>query len=237
MPRSRSVRLGDRPDRSWTDLRQSARRPAWPEADSPGGSDGISGVDRKYKGEFMKHAYPPLVLMIITALSLTACGSQEEPQARSTQAVELSWADGVSSKEELIQKADAVVVGTVQSTDLAEATSFGALTDATIAVETWVKSLDAEPEEITIRQTGGVADGVLYEVEDDPLLTVGEKGVFFVRYDANTGVYVILGGPTGRFQVTGDDANPLPKSSIRGSKPEKLSDLLIEARESGDAGT
>jgi hypothetical protein len=178
----------------------------------------------------MRYVYASVVLVVGTALSLTACGSQGQPEPRSTRLVELSWAEGESSREELIEEADAVVVGTVRSTDLAEVTGFGALTDATLAVETWAKSLDAGPEEIIIRQTGGVADGVLYEVEDDPLLTVGERGVFFLRYDGNTGVYVVLGGPTGRFQVAGDDAIPLPGSSIRGSKREKVSALVDEAR-------
>jgi hypothetical protein len=67
-----------------------------------------------------------------------------------------------------------------------------------MAVAIWAKSSGTRPNEITIRQTGGVADGVFYEVKDDPLTQVGEKGVFFARYDENTGIYVILGGPTGR---------------------------------------
>lgn len=185
---------------------------------------------RSIRGTIVKRIQAPLAITFIAALSLTGCGAHQEPEVRSTQSVELSWADGASSKGELVRKADAIVVGTVQSTEVAEMTDFGPLTDATISVDTWAKSKDTRPDEITIRQTGGVVDGVFYEVEDDPLLQVGEKGVFFVRYDGNTGVYVVLGGPTGRFKVNGDEAVPLPNSSIAGSKKEKLADLVRQAQ-------
>ena len=166
-------------------------------------------------------------LAVATALVLAGCAAATEPGPVPTRSLEPSWAEGATSLGELIEKADAVVVGTVESTAAAEEAEFGALTDSTIRVETWAKSASEEPETMVIRQTGGVADGVFFQIEDDPLLRVGERGVFFVRHAADRGVYVVLGGPTGRFTVTGDDAVPFPGSALGGLAPQKM-DLLIQ---------
>jgi hypothetical protein len=165
-------------------------------------------------------------LIVATGFFLAGCGAAAEPRPAETRSIEVSWAEGASSTGELSEKAEAVVVGSVESTETAEVTDFGALTDATIRVDTWAKSTGEEPETIVIRQTGGVADGVFFQVDDDPLLQVGERGVFFVRYVADRGVYVVLGGPTGRFTVSGDNAVPLPGSAMNGSGALKVDQLV-----------
>lgn len=178
----------------------------------------------------MRLAQLTLLVVAATGLVLSGCSGTGEPQPIKTQSLELSWADGASSKDELIKQAEAIIVGTVESTEVTEVTDFGPLSDATISVNTWVKSQGEKPETIVIRQTGGESDGVLYQAADDPLLQVGEKGIFFVRYDANTGVYIILGGPTGRFKVIGNDAQPLPGTAIQGFTSQKVAQLIEEAK-------
>lgn len=55
--------------------------------------------------------------------------------------------------------------------------------------------------ELTVRQVGGVLGDVRQEVVDDPLMTVGDQVVLFLRLDPTLGHYGVLSGPAGRFVV------------------------------------
>lgn len=175
-----------------------------------------------------------MVLPAVIALLLTGCAPAESrPAEAETCSLEASWADGASTKAELIDQAEAVVVGTVEATKAADEQDALPFTDASIRVQAWAKSDDGgQPETIVIRQTGGEVKGRLCQVRDDPLLVVGEQGVFFVRESPDAGVYMILGGPTGRFTVIGDQAQPLPGSIIAGITTQDVAQLIEEVRAS-----
>lgn len=59
-------------------------------------------------------------------------------------------------------------------------------------------------QEITIIQTGGVIDGVTYEVPGEQMLTVGEDYLLFAT-DSFDGAFAILGGSAGTYVASGDD--------------------------------
>jgi hypothetical protein len=54
---------------------------------------------------------------------------------------------------------------------------------------------------LTIHQTGGVVGKTTFEVSDDPLFVVGSSAVLFL-HEYQTGKFYVVGGPTGRFQLS-----------------------------------
>ena len=70
----------------------------------------------------------------------------------------------------------------------------------------------AEDNQVTIHQTGGTLDGVAFLDEDNPLLEVGERGIFYLQ-KVPAG-YVTLSGPTGRMTIAEGKALPLPASTL-----------------------
>jgi hypothetical protein len=120
--------------------------------------------------------------------------------------------------------ADAVIVGRVVaiSGTGTDATSYQGVpyTEFSVSVVQWVKGNG--PSSIVIKQTGGTdAAGATWSVEGDPLLQVGEQDVFFLHEFA-PGDYFIVGGPTGRFPISGGTVSPMPEGIARDGLPESL---------------
>jgi hypothetical protein len=75
-------------------------------------------------------------------------------------------------------------------------------------------------------QLGGVIGSSRQEVQDDPLMSVGDHVALFLRFDQLTGNYGVLGGPQGRFlernglvyslDVLYPDRNIFPAQTISG---------------------
>lgn len=74
-------------------------------------------------------------------------------------------------------------------------------TDFKFRVDRVVKGNLKLGDTITIRQTAAEStEKIIYEPTDDPLLKQGERLLGFMRYAQNENVYVIIGGPQGRFE-------------------------------------
>lgn len=67
--------------------------------------------------------------------------------------------------------------------------------------------LTAAGAKLSVHQTGGVVDGVLHQIDDDPVFKVSESCVLFLdQYQA--GHFKVVGGPTGRFEVNNGTVSP-----------------------------
>lgn len=58
-------------------------------------------------------------------------------------------------------------------------------------------------QEVTVIQTGGVVDGVTYQVEGEVILDTGESYLLFAT-DSFDGAFAILGGSAGTYLSSGD---------------------------------
>lgn len=150
-----------------------------------------------------------LVAILVTGLlttTLTACGRSQSTKAHSHLAA--SWADGASTVAGLAKNSDAValvaitaVVATGQDPDPFDRTPY---TSFTATVRRWL--MGTGDATIQIKQTGDTSQ----QVDDDPLLKVGEVAVVFLHEFAEN-KYYIVGGPTGRFHLDDQDhLVPLP---------------------------
>lgn len=142
-----------------------------------------------------------LAIVALCAGGLIACSSSEEPSSIHTS---VSWAYEFGTVAELRAAADLIAVVEVVE-DRAVPSEPGSQRTVSFSnreVRVIESFAGAEgPTRIRIRQTDGISD--------DPLLVVGEQYLVFARYAESADVYVILGGPQGRFVIRGDAAVPL----------------------------
>jgi hypothetical protein len=150
-------------------------------------------------------------LIVAAVLSVAACSSSAGKPAAAIDHLHASWADGYPTITEMTTHATVVVEGTVTGVS-----GHGQLdntgnnlpggnppavpyTDFSFGVTSVLKG--SSPASITLRQTGGTAaDGALAVVDDDPLLTPGQRAILFLR-KFGPDQYFIMGGPAGRFPV------------------------------------
>ena len=165
------------------------------------------------------------VLAFMLLFGLWGCGdSTSSTSPTATKTLHMSWANAADTVAGMAANSDAVALVTIKSVagtgvdkDLGDGAPY---TLFTASVERWLKGTGGS--EITIKQTGG--DNV--QVEDDPLLQVGESAVLFLHQFAD-GQYFIVGGPTGRFHLDGqNNLVPMPDGILKDTGP--LSGLAAE---------
>lgn len=154
----------------------------------------------------------------VLLLGLSGCGnSTASPDSSTPTTLHMSWANASDTVEGMAANSDAVaqitiksVAGTGVDKDLGDGAPY---TLFTAKVERWMKGTG--DTQITIKQTGSAS----VQVEDDPLLEVGEVAVVFLHEFAD-GRYFIVGGPTGRFHLdVHDNLVPLPGGILRDTGP------------------
>ena len=150
-------------------------------------------------------------ILLVAGLMLTGCGTGQSSEANKVLSLTPSYAELFTTVPGLTKAADAVVVGTVTASVDAPPVDGLPFTNALVEVEEWVKG-GAEDNQVTIHQTGGTLDGVAFLDEDNPLLEVGERGIFYLQ-KVPAG-YVTLSGPTGRMTIAEGKALPLPASTL-----------------------
>ncbi len=139
-----------------------------------------------------------------------------------------SWAEYYTSVADLKSHADLAVVGTVSSIAPAEQpTANGPVYSiVTLDVESspWSRALGTAmpaggkasatiPATVSFIETGGTYQGVTYEIDEDPLLQVGDRALmFFTEY--SPGKYRVTGGPSGRFSVKGGVVTPIAQNGV-----------------------
>lgn len=122
--------------------------------------------------------------------------------------IEASWPKGYSSLGDLRADADAVIIGNVANVSFQGPDPQDAqlpLTRYSVTVERVLSG--TAPANLTLQQTGGVIQGVRQVVAGDPLLATGQKYLMYLHFVATgpaAGVYYVLGGGQGRFEVRPD---------------------------------
>ena len=154
----------------------------------------------------------------------------------------VSWATGYKGIEQLSAEADLIAVGTVERVigvtgDVIGEVRWGPImlyfTDFAFSVERALKG-PQDVGEVLIHQTGAAGK---MEVPDDPLLEPGDKYVVFL-HEYETGKYLILGGPQGRFQIIENEVfsmnnilpgigSPVPGLDVKGVEKASFVESVI----------
>jgi len=154
-----------------------------------------------------------IIVGVITIVfpSLNYHSSQKESSSRVsgygqkiTQVINysVSWAIYYPDINSMIKDSDLIVIGTIISYKSYTNGRHGDLvfTDYKIKVEKVLKG--PKKDYIIFTQTGGIINGIKYEVNDDPLMKIGEKAVFFLKYDKESDKYFT--NPQGRLLIIND---------------------------------
>lgn len=141
-----------------------------------------------------------------------------EPRICQTFQLHASWAEYYKSLAALKEHADYSVAGTVSEIIETARMTRGPVVQTfalNVSKVLWVKDTDhSVPERLTLRQTGGILDGVLYELDDDPLFRAQDEVIVFLK-EYEPGEYKIVGGPTGRFSVVNGTVRSIVENGVR----------------------
>lgn len=127
--------------------------------------------------------------------------------------VGVSWAETYASAREAFPHADLVVVGTIldhasEVDELSPPDKRSALPFTTFRMHVERVLRGTASNVISILQTGGSINGAVFQVSDDPLMHDGDRDLLFLRRvgagDPHSGMYFVIGGPTGRYEIAAD---------------------------------
>jgi hypothetical protein len=146
-----------------------------------------------------------------------------------------SWATYYLDLPGLINASDVVVVGTVSEilppqrhgqdpNDPQYLTTESVVTISDVLTNPGQEAIS--DSQLTVVQTGGMTDNVLYQVDDDPIFKPNETLVLFLVRNAG-GTYRTAGGPSGRFEVshgrvTASADNAVPAKDVAMDKFEQM---------------
>lgn len=106
-----------------------------------------------------------------------------------------SWTKGYDSIEELTDNSDLIAL--IEVTGISGVEEKSGLYFTTYNAKV-IRGINTKEETIKIRMTGKSDDKGKMEIDDDPLMNVGEKWFIFARLN-DYGSYTIRSGPYGRF--------------------------------------
>lgn len=168
-----------------------------------------------------------LGLLTLGLCALVAAGgcSSSQKQGNSQKqeksaSLDASWATEYQSLASLKSNADVAVLGTftkvMQQTIDKNNIPY---TDFQFSVKRQLFKLGSKQSvangaALSVHQTGGTVDGVLMQVDDDPLFKVGDSAILFLHQYA-PGMYYVIGGPTGRFKVANDQVSPINSEGVK----------------------
>jgi hypothetical protein len=142
-----------------------------------------------------------------------------------------SW-DEYSSFKNLAGNSTNIVSGKVMSVNISDMKNMIPTTDFNFQIDHSVKGDLKQGDVIVIRQTGAEGANLVTEVHDDPLLKEGDSIFGFLRYSAEHDIYVIVGGPQGRFIDQGNQVSSLDSVNENASWiPIKVRNAPIESFE------
>jgi hypothetical protein len=126
--------------------------------------------------------------------------------------------------------ATAIVIGEVLGIKGSNTDSMVPTTDFAFRVDKVIKGQIDLGTIIAIRQSGGESnESIIYEETDDPPLEQGERFLGFMRYAEEEDVYVILGGPQGRFEEENGMLSSLDnRDPNAGWIPVKVKDVPVD---------
>ena len=156
---------------------------------------------------------------------LGACSASPQTSAApKVVSMDASWAEAYQSMSALKAHTDVAVEGTITAASLdPQASSTDVpFTDFQFTVGSTffdphnrIVAAASKPAVLTIHQTGGLVNGTIFQVDDDPLFQVGQRYVLFLR-EYSPGHYLVVGGPTGRFAVAASGAvTPIVSDGVK----------------------
>jgi hypothetical protein len=168
------------------------------------------------------------VLWGIVFLSGCSSGSSYE-QTPTTVTLDTSWTRLYHDIKSLKHDSDVVISGTVTGIAKTDTSQSPVMTDYNFQIHQilWDPHKRIQGTGLIVRQTGGVANGTRYVVEDDPLFQIGQQAVLFL-HEFNSGYYFVLGGPSGRFLVQGGIVKTVNAEGV--SLPSGLSENSFNAQ-------
>lgn len=86
--------------------------------------------------------------------------------------------------------------------------------------------LTSSPTHITIHQTGGWQGNTLHQVCGDPLFRISEGTILFL-HQFSPGQYLVIGGPSGRFEVHHGFVQPVNDEGVK--LPPNLTEQQFDA--------
>ena len=173
-------------------------------------------------------ALPLLALPLLALPACTRAPAEVQPSAQASAPVRAaprvvryaaSWAQYCRSMKDLKGYSDIAVVGVVSEVSPAVQAAADGLVFTTVTLTVasmpWSRVLTTPvPETVSYVQTGGTYQGVTYQIDDDPLVQVGDRVLmFFSEY--SPGTYRVTGGPTGRFSVAGGVVKPVVEDGVQ----------------------
>jgi hypothetical protein len=156
------------------------------------------------KKEHLKHTFLPKgrvfrhvsrLVLISFALEgivfLSGCSSgSSHGQTVTTVTLSASWTRLYHDIKSLKHDSDVVVSGTVTGISNTDTSQTPVMTDFIFQVHQtlWDPHNRIHDTNLIVRQTGGVANGTRYVIQDDPLFQIGQKAVLFL-YEFSPGFY------------------------------------------------
>jgi hypothetical protein len=131
--------------------------------------------------------------------------------------MDASWAEGYNNLADLKAHSAIAVQGSFTRVKAQPSIKTIPVTDFEFTVETVLNDpghLVTSGAKLTVRQTGGIVDGVLHQTADDPLFKISENAVLFLK-QPEPGLFYVAGGPTGRFEVVNGKVTPLAPDGVK----------------------
>lgn len=160
-----------------------------------------------------------IAIMLAAAVApVAACSSGHTaavPQTTTT--LDASWAEYYHSLSPLKTHSQLAVEGTIKGVKSTSSDHGIPITDFEFSVDSTLFDpghRNKTGTAITIHQTGGVVNGHEWQVNDDPVFRVGEHLVLFLR-EPQPGLYMVVGGPTGRFEINNGVLTPTAKDGVK----------------------
>jgi hypothetical protein len=139
-----------------------------------------------------------------------------------------SWAEWYRDVHSLKQHAEIVAIGAI--TGIKQQTGSTPLVFTTFAFG--VSNVLYDPQHLAtpvlnLFQTGGVVGNNLYQIRDDPLFHQGEMLLLFL-HQSDKGLYHVIGGPSGRFEITNGMVSPITDMGVKFSGPLPVADFITQ---------
>jgi hypothetical protein len=173
------------------------------------------------EGKMMKK----LMTILLSFLMLILCSCRNVRSSAETSGyISASWSRSYANIEELSINSDLIALVKVKGIDKRLVQNGIPFTTFQVEVITPVYNVEIG-DAFVVFMTGGVKNGITVEVEDDPLLQVGEECMVFCKENPD-GTFQILSGPQGRFAHQNGKLNSLSVVNERVREKSLISKII-----------
>ena len=134
------------------------------------------------------------LVLVVCAVFLSSCSRSDK--ASNNIVLHASWVKYYENINELTDESD--IIALMEIKDVASVTQDENGLYFSVFRADVLESVLGKEESIDLLLTGAAVENIKMEIEDDPLLQIGEKWLIFAQMN-DSGTYTILGGPCGRF--------------------------------------